>query len=290
MIDEPLELSAPLARELAPKLCRRDPATGESCEWNHGFWQYLRLMGLAATPADHAEFFEQAFQLVANENRNPRVLISGAVDYCMLAHLLAALRKRHADPQVAVVDRCETPLWLNRWYAERMSLTIDTHCADVLAYRSDEPFDALCTHGFLGFFSPHQRPVLLQLWRSLLRSGGLAITVNRMRSQAEGPRYAFSSEQAKAFRDTLLDRAARLPSSLRVAEQELRDYADLYALRKRSGYSVRSQEELSELFDRGGFQIERMTCSLRAESASAEQNASAKGGGTRYALIISRRL
>ena len=42
--------SAPLARQMAPRLCRRDSATGESCAWIHGLWQYLRLLGLASTP------------------------------------------------------------------------------------------------------------------------------------------------------------------------------------------------------------------------------------------------
>jgi hypothetical protein len=69
VIDEPLELSAPLARQLASRLCRKNPATEDSCEWDHGFWQYLCILGLAAaheptgfTPAQAAAFCAAALK------------------------------------------------------------------------------------------------------------------------------------------------------------------------------------------------------------------------------------
>ena len=60
--DAALALSAPLALERAPGLCRVDPQSGESCAWNHGLWQILRLLGLVLTPAHHAAFFRAALQ------------------------------------------------------------------------------------------------------------------------------------------------------------------------------------------------------------------------------------
>jgi len=54
--EEPLMFSAPVARQTASRLCRKDPISGEDCSWYHGLWQDLRLMGLAAAPAQQADF------------------------------------------------------------------------------------------------------------------------------------------------------------------------------------------------------------------------------------------
>src|SRR5262245_1212203 len=142
--------SAPLARQMAPQLCRRDPATGESCAWIHGLWQYLRLFGLASTPDQHAKFFLRALETVTGASGKPRVLVSGTADYAMLALVLKAYGKGTIRPDVTVVDQCETPLMLNRWYAERVAHAVTTHCCDILDYPERHSFDALCTHSFFG--------------------------------------------------------------------------------------------------------------------------------------------
>ena len=85
---EPLELSAPLAWRLAPTLCRKDPATGEDCAWSHGFWQYLRLLGLAGDPGNHADFFHEAFTEAGRGGAALRILVCGTADYAMLAMLM----------------------------------------------------------------------------------------------------------------------------------------------------------------------------------------------------------
>jgi len=87
-LDEPVLESAPLARRLAAEMCGRDPDTGESCAWNHGFWQYLRALELVTTPAHHADCFKRGFDQV--DARAPRVLISAAADYSMLVQVLRA--------------------------------------------------------------------------------------------------------------------------------------------------------------------------------------------------------
>ena len=108
---ETLELSARLAFELAPRLCR--PAgDGTTCAWLHGFWPCLRIAGLAASPDRHAAFYGQAFSTLGD---TPRVLVSGAADHGMLACVLSALR----GARVEVLDTCDTTLHLNRWYAGR---------------------------------------------------------------------------------------------------------------------------------------------------------------------------
>ena len=52
---EPLLTSAPLAKSAASALCCR--GAGEDCSWYHGFWQYLRIIGMVAAPERHAGFY-----------------------------------------------------------------------------------------------------------------------------------------------------------------------------------------------------------------------------------------
>src|SRR6185369_15056274 len=113
--NEPLLESAPLARELAREMCHIDPVTGESCAWLHGFWQYIRLLGLGSTPTQNEEFFAAAIGTATAAVPAPRILVSGAADYSMLSVVLGACAGRDVRPQITVMDQCETPLALNRW-------------------------------------------------------------------------------------------------------------------------------------------------------------------------------
>ena len=90
-VEEPLRESAPLARRLAPVLCRRDPQSGESCAWYHGVWQDLRRLGLVTTARTNGAFFVETFRELARAGHR-RVLISACADQSLLAHLLHAFR------------------------------------------------------------------------------------------------------------------------------------------------------------------------------------------------------
>jgi SAM-dependent methyltransferase len=256
---EPLEESAPLARRLAPSLCRRDPATGESCAWTHGFWQYLRLMGLASGPGRHEKFFRGAFDRVEARSGAPRVLISGTADYSMLAHVLGAFRARSIEPEVTVLDLCETPLALSRWYAERVACRIRTWRGDVLAYRESGEFDAVCTHSFLSYFSPESRPDLLARWRELLRPGGRAITVNALRPGPTSERVGLSRAQALALRENVQRWAEANRSTLQFEPLDLVREAEIYAARL-GFWRVQSGEEIRGLLERSGFRVDQLTC------------------------------
>ena len=289
--NEPLELSAPLAWRLAPTLCHKDPATGEDCAWSHGFWQYLRLLGLAGDPGNHADFFREAFAEAGRGGAALRVLVCGTADYAMLAALMSVYGKRDPAPEITVIDRCETPLWLNRWYAERMQLHIETLCCDVLDYAPERPFDLICTHSFFSYFPPESRPRLLAKWRQLLQPGGSLVTANRVRGGDATAPAAFSMAQAAAFRDKVL-RLARdgrgLPG---ITEVELARSADTYA-RTVTAWPVRSFEEIRNLFEGTGFRLDRLTGA--SVSASGGDQAAAAGptapAGTEYAHIVAMRL
>jgi SAM-dependent methyltransferase len=285
---EPLGLSAPLARRLAPQLCRKDPATGETCAWCHGIWQYLRLMGLAAAPEHHAEFYRRAFQSVVGGSGAPRVLVSGAADYSMLAHVLASFHERGVEPDVTVVDACETPLVLNRWYAEREAAKVACSRADILEYASATPFDAVCTHSFLVQFSPDERICLLKRWRQILRPGGMAITVTRVRPTAGTERARFSPEQAQSFRATVLRQAEAMRASLQVDPVELAREAELYISGQRP-WPVRSGDEVRHLFEASGFRVDELSDTPpAAPTAQQLQGPAVAGSGNRLQIIATR--
>ncbi|MBE0625689.1 MAG: class I SAM-dependent methyltransferase [Burkholderiales bacterium] len=282
-------MSAPLARELAPRLCRKDPVTGENCSWNHGFWQCLRLMDLAVTPADQADFYHRAFQSVTGRSGMPRVLISGTTDYSMLAHVLAFHRERGLEPVVTVLDICDTPLFLNRWYAARASAGVECTRSDILDYDCAAPFDAVCTDSFLGQFSPDKRIRLLEKWRQLLRPGGAVITVTRVRAGADAAPIGFSPEQARALRSTIVRKAAAMPAGLQADPAEIARAADLYLSRQQS-WPVRSREEVRQLFAGCGFRVDELSDSRRTAAARRPPKEAASPGEGEQLRIIATRL
>jgi SAM-dependent methyltransferase len=133
------------------------------------------------------------------------VLVSGSADYSMPAHALWAYRAEAAPLQLVVVDRCETPLALSRWYAEPTKAaihgtTLSTQRADILDHEGAEPVDVIFTNSFLGSFAPEQRPRLAAAWRRLLRPGGRLVFTNRLRPGAPAGPLGFDAAQARSSR------------------------------------------------------------------------------------------
>jgi hypothetical protein len=287
-VDEPIASSASLALELASSLCHRDPATGESCAWYHGPWQLFRLMGLVMTPAQHADFYWTALGSAACGRSAPRVLVSAAADYSTLGHVLAALRARNVDPEVTVVDLCETPLALNQWYAERAGYRIRTCHRDIFAYEDDGPFDIICTHAFLGRFAEEQRPTLMDRWHGLLRPGGAVITVNRIQPAESAAARGFSAEQARAFRDAVLRVGASLRPLVAMDPLELVRHANLYTSHQ-TVYPVRTREEFLGLFEQAGFTAAHISWAPVAAGARRDVSGPGVPGSSEYGRIIAIR-
>ena len=289
-LDELLAISAPLAAAAAERHCHHDPVLGQSCHWFHAAWQYLRMLDLVSTPHRHRSFFLESLSALAREGAHGRILISGAADYAMLELVLEAYAGSPTEPEIVVVDRCETPLVLNRWFAERRSIAVETEACDILDFESERPFDVICTHSFLVFIPPSRRADLVERWRQLLRPGGKVLTINRVRPDAPANAAGFSAEQIETFRDKALG-AAEGRSDLGEATPEgLASYAERYARHHRP-FPVRSWERLRELFEQGGFSVD----SLRASEAGkywpsgAASASRTKDANTKYAHIICTR-
>lgn len=207
----------------------------------------------------------------------------------MLAQVAAAFRARAAIAEICVIDSCDTPLALNRWYAERIGLRIQTQRCSVLDFKPARLFDIICTHSFFGQFSQRERPRLLQCWHGMLRDGGRVITAHPLRPSGADEPNQFSAGQAQAFRAAIAARAMELGALLGTGMQDVLDQAEAY-LDVRYGYPVRSIDELRGLLESAGFAVEHLE---QAEiSAGPQQEAGGPGlrnANVRYAHVIAAR-
>jgi len=223
---------------------------------------------MVSTPARHAAFYRDAF--AAAPFSDGRILIAGSADYGMLAQVHAACAR---PVEVTVVDLCDTPLALCRWYAERVGATVRTEIADALGFVSDRPFDVVCSHSVLGRFSADERRRLVAGWRDRLRPGGRVVTVNRVADATAGAADRFAAPDAHAFRHAVLT-AARARPDLDVDAAWLGGAAENYAGRYRTR-PIFTREEALDLFTGAGFRL------ARADSRALEGRA--RGPSTKQA-------
>jgi SAM-dependent methyltransferase len=241
--DEPLAISAPIARKLSQETCN-------GCGWYHGLWQYLRIFDMVSTPARHSAFYRDA-QLSTGLSGLHRILIVGNADYGMLAQVLNALG---SDVKITAIDLCDTPLALCRWYAERRHATVRTDVADITHYVAAEPFDLICTHSLLGRFTPSERRKVIAACCRLLRRGGRFVTVNRVAPLPADETVTFGADQILDFENQVVA-AARAHADLALDLEELasdaREYARLYR-----NHPIHSRDEFTYLITNGGLRIE----------------------------------
>jgi hypothetical protein len=199
-IDEPLVTSAPIAFRIARETCRQG-ARANDCRAYHAIWQYLRLTGVIRSLRSDGPLFVAAAARRAREDRLRRVLICGSADYAMLAYLSHAARQAGAKTHFDVLDRCESTLRLNAWYAEQRGLSVSTVATDVFAFAPEHRYDLICTHSFLTWMDYENRPLLMQRWHDWLAPSGELCFSNRL-----DPEVAMESD--RDFEDRRRDMAA----------------------------------------------------------------------------------
>ena len=255
--EEPLGESAPLAHAIAADGCGADPLTGSSCAWYHGTWQYLRMLGIGAAPGAQGKQLADTLRQLASTGAFPRILLSGSADYSLLAHILWAYDQENTQAEPTVVDLCKTPLYLCEWYGKRYSRPVNTVASNILDFTSVEPFDLVCTHAFMGYFTPEQRKTLLDKWYSLLRSGGRVITIQRIRPDARHDIVRFTPEEKAEFRRKVESEALANRHSLDIDPGKLVAAAEIYA-EQFFTYPIKSREELVSLFTTAGFEFRQL--------------------------------
>jgi len=279
--DERTELLAEavqLARRFAPQYCWADPRSGDSCALHHGTWPCARLLELVGSPGADVAFWGRALEPLLHLDHEPRMLLSGASDHGFLELVLGLLRAGGMRAELHLVDRCETPLRLNRWYAAQVGATLHTVQSDILAYVPDRPFDVIGAHAFIDQLPSAAWPDLLQTWWRALVPGGRVIALNRLRTEDEASSERRAALEARDFRPLIERVNARLPAHLRLPVEPIAAELDRY-WRRRAPTPFRSAAMLVELFERSGFVIEY------AEEGFAEISGRALSRSRRVRLI-----
>lgn len=183
-----------------------------------------------------------------------RVLISGASDYGFVELIHGLLRAAGVSAKLCLVDRCETPLQLNRWYAGRAGFDLELHRSDILAFTADQPFDAIFAHCFVDQLAPETWPALVDKWRGLLRPGGRIASLSRVRNagEAANERAAVAApvDYAAMISRKNLELPKRLQIPIALASEIERQW------RQRVPSPVRATTDIVPLFENGGFAID----------------------------------
>lgn len=261
-LDPELLAAAKYAANLADSTCRVDDS-GQSCAWYHGAWPFFRIVELVSTPRKHAEHFESELRNLQQHGEFRRVLISGCADDGMLKMLADGVAGRVPPVAFTVIDRCATPLRLCARLAQRQRLDVVTLQRNILEAVAEDPFDAIVTHGFLGYFTTTEIPLLLRRWRSMLRPGGRVVMVQRIREGYAEPRVGFTPAEAAAFVDRVKRLSAPYASALGACDVPAlaqRYVANLHAR------PVRSADGLRQTIEANGFRLVRFD---RTESGRA---------------------
>ena len=180
----------------APRLAAAYCDHERGCRLHHAVWPTLRLLELVGSPGapEDIPFWRRVLGAISSASE-PRVLLSGASDHGFLELIYGLLAEAAIRAKLSLVDRCETPLRLNRWYAERAGIDLEIFQSDILSFAPEQPFDAVLAHAFIDQLPSDQWPTLLAKWRELLRPGGYLVSLNRVRSapEAEAERAAVAA-------------------------------------------------------------------------------------------------
>lgn len=239
-IREPIAESAMLARQWSETLCT-------DCAPYHGAWQVLHLLGvLNSMRSDDSFLIAQLDAAIASGAS--RILVSGAADYALQARIAAVANKHNSTIQLTIVDRCETPLELNRWYATRTGMNVELLRENILNYRATDKFDLICTHAFLPYFSPGDRIKLAKIWWDCLRPGGTVLTAQRAKPDDTSDHRDFPQQAFKL--------AAEQQDQIGIDPELARSLAVNFAAARRT-FKIKDNEEIRKLFLQQGFELEQ---------------------------------
>jgi hypothetical protein len=249
--DEPLADSAMLAHEWSQRHCHRGQ---NSCDWYHSSWQILRLLGVFTSIRSDDDFIFTELDSALRRGAT-RLLVSGAADYALLARIASAASRLGVTPRVTVIDQCRTPLELNRWYAGRAGLEIETEQTDILSYTNPGRFDLVCTHSFMAYFDEAERARLTRVWWDCLAEGGAVLTAQRVRPGEKRIKIAYTPEQAVAMGERAHQLAQQQVDQLGIDPDLARALALGYASRHLN-HVIHHPDHLQDRFEQQGFVLE----------------------------------
>ena len=146
--------------------------------------------------------------------------------------------------------------------AKKVSAAVKTHACDILDYDCTNPFDVVCTHGFLKQFTPEGRKSVVAKWRHLLRPGGKVVTTERIVPARTKGGVGFRTSRVSEVRKKVVQRAEMWRDFLDIDPEELASqaepFAERQARRRRRKRRLSSRREIADLFEGGGLAIDRL--------------------------------
>lgn len=251
--------TSPDAAWLRPAAAAVDALAAAHCEAGcrayHAAWPLLRLYGvLPAVARDHAALLAELRERAAAGAA--RVLVAGAADFGILAYLVAAFEEVGRRADVTVVDRCETPLELNRRYGVGHGWAVTTVRDDVRAVGGGD-FDLVVAHNFLNFFTAAERVEVVASWRRALRPGGVALVFANLKPAAPAEAPRFGQDGRERLVERMLAAHQTSPHADLIDAAELAARVRAYAEARRSR-NLRDRDELAAPFRLAGLRIERI--------------------------------
>lgn len=246
--NEPLRELAGEAYEVAELRCG-------SCRDSHVLWPYIRMSRTSIGAEREGSALEPILSELLTEER-PKILIAGSQDTGLLALVIRATS--WLDPELTVLDRCDTPLEMCRRLSTRWHRPIATLHQDLRDLDIRNRFDLVLLHHTLQFVPRENRSgVLLNLARALRPAGCLVHSFNISRSLSG----SVGAEHRDVYPDCVLDELARIDVSLPEPEAEFRARLQAHASnRERHTGAFADAAEVDHLMQAAGFTIERSMC------------------------------
>jgi SAM-dependent methyltransferase len=281
-------------RELAEQHCNRGPF---DCRWYHGNWYLLKSLDIVSTSAVHAQDISRLLLAALTARQQPDstadILITGSTDETMVRLAHETCSHAGIDIRLHAVDICSTPLLFMQDYADNNDIALETYCSNILEFSSDQRFDIILTHAFMGYFDTGKRDKLVQRWRALLKHDGSIVTIQRVRPADSPELVRFTPEQRQRFIETATQRASQAianPGNNAQYDMDMvKDAATRFAENFQS-HAIRSREELETSFTGAGMVFERLEYSRMGAINAGSGNVTGPSvpSDAEFALIIAR--
>jgi len=207
----------------------------------------------------------------------------------MLAHVLHAFGGHAKDIEIMVLDICETPLMLCKWYGAREEVRVETHACDIVQWETTRQFDLIVTHSFLPMLPAPARQLLVAKWREVLRPGGKVVSTTRINPDWAEADIHSDPDRVKGFHKNAWRQALKWQNVVGVDAEQLAAAAENY-MRRMKSFSFTSEDELRTLFTASGFAFDMLNIVTVAGNVGRPQAGPGTSQSAEYAEFVATRV
>jgi len=193
--------------DISKLYCEGSYLLKSSCNWYHGSWQYLRLVGLVSTPKWHERFYQDSLNRSLSNEKNASILISGTADYGILEQIYKSEHIKNVS-DVTVMDICESPLYICKWYHDKYAMNIPFINFNIIKRDimnnmiAENSQTVIIADAFLTRFDNISREIIIAQWLRMLKPNGFVITTIRIEKTKSGMIKASTRDVDKFVKKT----------------------------------------------------------------------------------------